>query len=618
MTSTLNAPATSGDLEFGVANAQRILLQYASNAPKEQGLRELVHNALEELRSAARGGNVRVIEGEFAGQKVVQILDDGRGMLPENMIVHFNNLGSTGDEKYHGDDDDLTGNMGVGGKAANILHNLRGIVVDSWTDTTAARVWLWRNPQTRKVGLRTLGYDADGNALHTVDPGSKPDLIAARGTGTRVTLLGNNDDQDVTASWIADIVSDKWAVKYLNGRYFQMPEGIDVKAFEKGKTGRTAMRPIHGMKHYMGNEKYSSASGVLTVGGKVPARIHWFVSGEKSLPGGLCPGFGHVAALYQDELYEARYGTEGHARLRQFGVVLNAAKVTLYAEPLTDTGVTVHSNPMRTALVADKVELPWTEWAAEFKANLPEPIADLQRRSESATSNEVADLLTKVFRKLNLPFVKSSKGLPIGDSNGLLAPAGNGGEQPGKSKVERSKSKRTRVKVDSPDGKNKPEAPDKPGRGPKKTADPGTSAKGQETIPLWIPTVVWEKGEVLGLDNRPARLDREGNTLYLNTDYAAYTSQLNYWMEERGHSEGEAQVVLETVQRWYSTALISAINGVMRHHTPEEQDTLLSEDALVVAANGMYDLYTNISRSIGVMLGRQAKAQSDDELTLAN
>ena len=71
---------------------------------------------------------------------------------------------------------------------------------------------------------------------------------------------------------------------------------------------------------------------------------------------------GHVAALYNDELYDTVRGNSGRAHLQMFGVIVGYDQVVIYVEPL-HAGVT--TNTARTQLIIDGEEVPWESWAGD-------------------------------------------------------------------------------------------------------------------------------------------------------------------------------------------------------------------------------------------------------------
>jgi len=86
-----------------------------------------------------------------------------------------------------------------------------------------------------------------------------------------------------------------------------LPAGVTVKAREGWDNPRTdrdrfVLRSIIGQKAYL--EQHSTASGVEKLSG---ANVYWWILKEEpalSNNSGFIESIGHVAALYQNELYD--------------------------------------------------------------------------------------------------------------------------------------------------------------------------------------------------------------------------------------------------------------------------------------------------------------------------
>ena len=110
------------------------------------------------------------------------------------------------------------------------------------------------------------------------------------------------------------------------------------------------------------------------------ALAHWWVlKNEDALSqnSGWVASSGHMAALFQDELYEMVAARAGVARLQLFGVIFGYNRVVIYVEPRHDADHQVTSNTSRTALLVNSDPLPWADWATEFRQQIPEPIQEL-------------------------------------------------------------------------------------------------------------------------------------------------------------------------------------------------------------------------------------------------
>src|SRR5262249_19538931 len=88
------------------------------------------------------------------------------------------------------------------------------------------------------------------------------------------------------------------------------------------------------------------------------------------------------------------------ARLQSFGVIFGYNRVVLYLEPLPEKGLTVTANIARTNLWCNGEPLTWSEWAAEFRERLPEPISDLMEEisAKSGPSDHCASIRERLKR----------------------------------------------------------------------------------------------------------------------------------------------------------------------------------------------------------------------------
>ena len=209
--------------------------------------------------------------------------------------------------------------------------------------------------------------------------------------GTMVVLLGNDVDADTMQAPADALRPSRWIARNLNTRYFRFPEGVTVRAREGWELLRTEahhpmLRGVTGQKSYLDDHASERSSLELT-----GATAHWWILKDEPALQNMLNVYeskGHVAALYQDELYETTTGRSGVARLQLFGVIFGHQRVVIYVEP--DAGVLgdLSSNTSRTQLLINHEPLPWAEWAAEFRANLPEAIIHLMEATGSASTTD--------------------------------------------------------------------------------------------------------------------------------------------------------------------------------------------------------------------------------------
>jgi hypothetical protein len=311
------------------------------------------------------------------------IVDTGDGMTGEEMIRLINQLSSSGSEQS------FTGNYGVGAKIAAATKNPAGVIYQSWKDGSGHMVQLEKNPATGQYGLRQWELsDRTFSYYLPLDDAIRPAEIEA--SGTKVILLGEKAaDSTITAP--ADAPSpSRWISKYLNTRYFEFPPEVAVKAREgwdnpRADADRNLLRTITGQRPYLA--QHATASGIATLSG---ARVHWWILKDEpaiSNNSGSIESAGHVAALYQNELYDRATARAGTALLQRFGILFGCRFVVLYLEPIPTNDQSLTTNTARTTLLLGGEKLPWDDWAYEFRERMPQEL--------DAFVNEKAAALTE-------------------------------------------------------------------------------------------------------------------------------------------------------------------------------------------------------------------------------
>jgi hypothetical protein len=144
-----------------------------------------------------------------------------------------------------------------------------------------------------------------------------------------------------------------FTVPASNTRYFKFPSAVTIKAREGWDNPRTdkdrnVLRTITGQKPYL--DQHADVSGVHALSG---AKVHWWILKDEPAitnNSGFIDSAGHVAALYQDELYDRATSRAGTAVLQRFGILFGNRNVVLYVEPLPAKGNALTTNTARTTL----------------------------------------------------------------------------------------------------------------------------------------------------------------------------------------------------------------------------------------------------------------------------
>ena len=354
-----------------------------------QYLRELTQNAIEAVKRTGVPGqiiwDVDWTSFDLGGAPMkLCVIDTGDGMTGQDMIRFINQLSSSGSEQS------FTGNYGIGAKIAAATKNPSGVIYQSWKDAEGEMVQLEKNLANGEYGLRQWELK-DGSYSHIfpLDDAIKPAEIGAH--GTKVILIGEKQS-DITVAPPPDAPSpSRWISKYLNTRYFQFPKGLTVKAREgwdspRSDKDRNILRTVTGQKPYL--DQHAIASGVQLLTG---AKVHWWILKEEpaiSNNSGYIESAGHIAALYQDELYDRATSRAGTALLQRFGILFGHRFVVLYVEPITAKDQMLTTNTARTTLLLNSETLPWEDWAVEFRENMPKPLAEFVNEKAAAVTEK--------------------------------------------------------------------------------------------------------------------------------------------------------------------------------------------------------------------------------------
>ncbi len=354
-----------------------------------QFLRELTKNAVEAIERLGEPGEIRWdvdwnrfdLLGPDAAQKLC-IVDTGLGMTGEEMVEYINKLSSSIQEQSQ------TGNFGVGAKISAAPLNPEGLVYLSWKDGLGYMIHLHKDSDTGDYGLQRF---PSGEFWQRIQDDVKPAPIEKH--GTMVVLLGKSREQSTMEPPPVVRMPRKWILRYLNSRFLKFPDGVTVKVREGWDLPRgdqhNFLRRATGQGPWLGDN--ASASGAV----RLPlseATVHWWIikSDADNNSGHYTPG-GHVAALFQDELYELVYGPAGYARLQSFGVVFGGERVVLYIEPDGAGGQTVTANTARTQLLIDNELLDWPQYATEFRNLMPQEFAIIRTKSDQQQIRRIID-----------------------------------------------------------------------------------------------------------------------------------------------------------------------------------------------------------------------------------
>jgi hypothetical protein len=570
-----------------------------------QFLRELTQNAIEAVAETPEGRGDIIWDVDWnrwdlaGGAFKLACIDTGIGMTGKDMLKYINMLSSSTRVQSYEE------NFGVGAKVAAATRNHAGLIYLSWKDGVGSAIHLWRDPATGQYGLRRFEHE-DGSFSDwiRIEDSTRPDQI--KDHGTMVVLLGNDlDDNTMEAPKDAPSPS-RWVARYLNTRYFTFPEGITVRAREgwdnpRSNTDTNILRRVTGQKAYL--DKHTSASGTVELS---TARAHWWIlKDEKALTqnSGFTASGGHMAALYQNELYELATGRSGTARLQLFGVIFGSNRVVIYVEPKNGNEHKLTANTSRTHLIMDEEPLPWADWANEFREKLPEEINDLMEEvTAGSTSRDHKQAIKDRLKQIRDLFrISRYRRTPSGDLS--VAQNTAGGEQDDENTTKEPR------KGDSRKGHKGGRPGDIYALFAVEEGEPG-----EEVLADIDPEVRWlsleERTRQPGdLEDRAAKYLADQNTILINADFRVFTDMIDRWHERYYEVPGVTRSYIdEVVREWFEQALIETVLGVQALSGSQEWSSeniakAWGEEALTAAVMQRYHIHNNVKRVLGARLG---------------
>lgn len=581
-----------------VAHLGFLLERLGEDCDDLQYLRELTENALE-------AGAQRIIWDvdwklhELSGQLKLCCIDDGCGMTGQEMVQHINHLSSSSRIQA------IDANFGVGAKIAAATRHPAGVVYQSWSDGVGAMVQLWKDPETGQYGLKQFRL-ADGSYTHIVPlgDGAKPTEIKEH--GTKVTLLGTGPEHQTVEAPAGALTPSRWFNRHLGSRYFCFPDGVDVRAREgwtnpREEKDRNVLREVFGMEKFL--KRSSDHYGVVELDG---CNVRWWVLDNSDARRSYSlPNSGHFATLYQDELYELTVGRAGTTRLQQFGVIFGSDRVVLYVEPRNGTARRLAANTARTQLRLDGSGLPYAEWAAEFRLNMPQEIRDHMDAVISGAKG--ADHRQSIEERLRnyAKLYRLARSRPKPGGLDRIAGATDASSSREREEGRSPRSQTARPKRDrDPTGDLLASA----------LAADGIEAEPTEEAPPALPGLIWlsESDDPPTrapdeLDDRAAKYLPDDNLIQANADFRVFTGMADHWCDEYELERGN-EVVAGIVREWFEQALMETVIGCLqlqgdRRWSPDEMEQVLGEIALTASVMQRYHVANAIKRALGAKLG---------------
>lgn len=605
-------------LPMSVDNVAFLLDRLGQDCSPLQYLRELTQNGIEAIHRSESPGSiiwdVDWITYDLTNVMKLCVIDTGDGMTGEEMQKFINQLSSSGSEQS------ITANYGIGAKISAATKNPSGVVYQSWKNGQGSMIHLEKNTITGEYGLRQFEL-SDGTYSHFVPLSDdvKPEEIDNH--GTKVILYGDADENNTMQPPEEASAPSRWVSKYLNTRYFDFGPNITIKSREgwdnpRSDKDRNLLRNITGQKSYL--DKHCQKYGTHKI---EDTNVHWWILRDEPAitnNSGYIESGGHVAALYQNELYDRATSRSGTAHLQQFGILFGTKFVVLYIEPITNDKQNLTTNTARTTLLLNGEALPWADWAYEFRVTMPTELVEFVKSKEAGASDKdhvstIKDRLKGIMDLYKVSRYKPSpQGVYLSDESSSVS-AGTSTNDSSSSQGKGTKSKDSTR--NSNFGKKKGTRDGEVGNiyhlFEKKD---GTQSKKIESDPF--PIVKWisvEDGtrEEHDIEDKAAKYLVEQNTLLVNADFRVFKDMIYKLCKEKETTQNFniEKTVEEVVHSWFGQALVETVIGVQQLKGGKEWDSnvvksALSPEALTASVMQRYHVHIACRRELGAKLGK--------------
>jgi len=597
--------------DMGVANVGFLIENLGKDAGELQYLRELVQNGLESIgRSGRTSGRIEIDFEEVDRVKKLRLTDNGLGMTPDEVSANINRLSaSAGIQAFDK-------NFGIGAKITAAVRNPYGVLYKAWKDGEGSVTMLGRQDgRYGRIGWRSAEGDSVDFWLPLPESDKHPIIDRS---GVSVVLLGRSKEEDTTVAPPGVELPSQWVAAYLERRYFEVPSGLTVKVLrpvEIYDSGRGSFRAIsdtiRGQRYYL--DKHSDYHGEVAVP-DVNAVVRWWVLSEEITAGGKTwNNRGHVASIYQCEMYEVRAGMNRSSALKDFGVYAGHGRIVIYVEPTNVIGATTS----RTSLILkDGTPLEYAEIGAAFADKMPDALAAFMSGQVSAEQADHRKSILKNLKEVDEALDQAR--LRRSQSGKPESVKAESGGRPGHD-VEVSTSRPARSS-----GSSRPQ--DATGRigsdylrKAREEMERRLKVKRVDADPL--PRVVWDEDGQTVAAGRAATYTRATHVLTVNAKFDFYLDLLEWSRTEVRHrvateidDETLRRICEDEVRRWFEEALSQAV-VVLRPMAHDERwgpcvfDTGLSDDGLTAAVvSHRWLLISAIKRGLAGRLGRMKES----------
>ena len=599
--------------ELAVANPTFLLERLGSECTDVQGLRELTVNGLDAIAALGDRTGGRVVWDldwerfdASAGQvRKLSVIDTGTGMTADQLRYYINHLAASGREQS------ITGNFGVGAKVAAGSRNPQGLEYRSWYEGHGSLVCFKRHPDGR-WGLEPQRWEnGRTDYWRPLGDADKPWLLRGQDHGTQVVLLGQHERHDTTQA-PASVTDGRrhWITRYLNGRFLRLPERVKVLVREQhGREEAGRLEQIRGERGHV--EQRAQDAGAIEL---TDAIVRWWVLDDdhrgRRREAGLWASSGHVAAVFDDELYDVLPQTRGgYGRLQDFGIRFGYERVILHVEPQVSAG-RLESNTARTLLLLNHEPLPWSRWGKEFAAAMPEELLRLQERAASTDGiprqESIRNRVSAILPLYRLSRYRPTR--PAGRSattatdrcDGSLAGAPATRSRPGHPAADGASARAETERVYGQSRKPLPVDSDR--------------EDSSESM-VRMPDVAWisarDGSRAPGdLEDQAARYHPGRHELTINADFRAISDLIAHWRRGYQGVPGARTVIEGQVREWCEQILVEVVLAARNTNWKKDQlDALLSPTSFSAALLPRQLLHATVQKRLAQKLGTARTAR---------
>jgi hypothetical protein len=285
----------------------------------------------------------------------------------------------------------------------------------AWPESLLVRTW--QNGQGFQLTLDRGGQ----KVIRPIGDQLKPELIGKH--GTIVTVLGKNPD-DRTAAVPADVLGGAgWVLKYLNTKFFELPNGVTIRA-----RGGKGLERAHGLAHYL--FKFAADSGKVTLR-ESGFRANWFVlpkgrDDDKGTPYAQLRNYttltGSISILFENELYNSQSVREAEGNpLRPFGIYTGGNRIAIMLCPLdpSEYEPTLQRSMLEKRVAGGVEPIPICSIAAEFASQIPQKLKVFMADRDAKSQIKKDDYLDKKLHDVHgFDLVEWQKGKVRRPANG--------------------------------------------------------------------------------------------------------------------------------------------------------------------------------------------------------